>query len=88
MHSWGILVPIIAVSIPIFAIMARVVNRWLQVKERQIEAMGRDAAEKGAQYAAHTDRLEQRVRVLERIVTDKGITVADEIEKLRDQPLN
>ncbi len=33
-------------------------------------------------------RLEQRVRVLERIVTDKGIEVADEIERLRDQPLN
>ena len=29
-----------------------------------------------------------RVRVLERIVTDKGIDVADEIEKLREAPLN
>ena len=45
-------------------------------------------AEKAAQYAAHTERLEQRVRVLERIVTDKGIVVADEIEQLRDKPLN
>ncbi len=45
-------------------------------------------AEKAAQYAAQTERLEQRVRVLERIVTDRGIAVADEIEKLRDAPLN
>ena len=27
-------------------------------------------------------------RVLERIVTDKGIVVADEIERLRDRPVN
>jgi ABC-type nitrate/sulfonate/bicarbonate transport system substrate-binding protein len=48
-------------------------------------------AEKAAQYAAQTERLEQRVRVLERIVTDRGIAVADEIDKLRGdepQPLN
>ena len=49
----------------------------------------RMTAEKAAQYAAHTERLEQRVRVLERIVTDKGIDVADEIERLRDErPVN
>lgn len=46
------------------------------------------SAEKAAQYAAQTERLEARVRVLERIVTDKGIDVADEIEKLRNAPLN
>jgi hypothetical protein len=31
-----------------------------------------------------TQVLEQRVRVLERIATDRGIDVADEIEKLRE----
>jgi hypothetical protein len=41
-----------------------------------------------AQYAARTERLEQRVQVLERIVTDKGLELSDEIERLRDQPLN
>jgi intergrase/recombinase len=82
MASW------IWVLIPLAAIFAGVMKRWLDLKERQIEAVGRDAAEKGAQYAAHTDRLEQRVRVLERIVTDRGIVVAEEIERLRDAPLN
>lgn len=37
-----------------------------------------------AQYAAHTRELEERVRVLERIVTDKGYDVATQIEALRD----
>ena len=80
MASW------IWVLIPLAAILAGVLHKWLSVKERQIEAMSHEAAEKAAQYAAQTERLEQRVRVLERIVTDKGIDVADEIEKLRHEP--
>ena len=76
------------VLIPLAAILAGVMKRWLDLKERQIAAVTTESAEKAAQYAAHTDRLEQRVRVLERIVTDKGIDVADEIERLRDRPVN
>jgi hypothetical protein len=63
-------------------------KEWLKFRERQLELQAGHTAEKAAQYAAHTERLEQRVRVLERIVTDKGIVVADEIESLRDKPLN
>jgi hypothetical protein len=73
------------VLIPIAAILAGVMKRYLDIKEKQIEAVTHQSAEKAAQYAAHTERLEQRMRVLERIVTDKGIDVADEIERLRDQ---
>jgi nucleoside-triphosphatase THEP1 len=76
------------VLIPIVAILAGVMKKYLSIKERQIEAVTHQSAEKAARYAAHTERLEQRVRVLERIVTDKGIVVADEIERLRDEPLN
>jgi hypothetical protein len=78
MASW------IWVLIPLAAIFAGVVKRWLALKEREIETLQRDAAEKSERYAAMTERLEQRVRVLERIATDKGIDVADEIERLRD----
>lgn len=74
------------VLIPLAAILAGVMKRWFDLKERQLAAVTTESAEKAAQYAAHTDRLEQRVRVLERIVTDKGIDVADEIERLRDRP--
>lgn len=74
------------VLIPLAAIIAGVIKRWFDIKERQIAAVTTQSAEKAAQYAAHTDRLEQRMRVLERIVTDKGIDVADEIERLRDRP--
>ena len=80
---------VIVVGIPvIFGVMGDSYKRWLKLKQRQLELQAGQTAEKAAQYAAHTERLEQRVRVLERIVTDKGIVVADEIEKLRDEPLN
>ena len=76
------------VLIPIVAILAGVMKHYLKLKEREIDAMTTQSAEKAAQYAAHTERLEQRMRVLERIVTDKGIDVSDEIERLRDRPVN
>lgn len=41
-------------------------------------------AEKAAQYATHIQRLEDRVQVLERIVTDRGYDIATQIEALRD----
>ena len=80
-----LLIPMLALLIPIVAIVSNlIVKPWLALKERQLEANSTATAEKAAQYAAHTERLEQRVRVLERIVTDRGIAVSDEIERLRD----
>ena len=85
-----LMIPMLALMIPIVAIISSlIVKPWLALKERQLEANSAATAEKAAQYAAHSERLEQRVRVLERIVTDRGIAVADEIERLRDdRPLN
>lgn len=84
----GILVPIIAVSIPVVALLRSPVRHWLEFKERSLQAASSEAAEKAAQYAAKTERLEQRVAVLERILTDRSANLADEIDRLRDQPLN
>lgn len=85
----GILSPAtIWVLIPLAAIGAGMWRQWLRVKEKQLDAQTRDTAERTAQYAAHTERLERRMRVLERIVTDKGIDISDEIERLRDDRIN
>ena len=51
----------------------------------QIESTAALSAEKAAQYSSHVQQLEDRVRVLERIVTDRGYDVATQIEALRDQ---
>ena len=87
--SWILMFFVIVVGIPVVVgVLGDIVKRYIRYKERELELMSQQTAEKAAQYAAHTERLEQRVRVLERIATDKGIDLADEIESLRDKPLN
>ncbi|WBH16363.1 hypothetical protein [Sphingomonas radiodurans] len=77
----------IVVGLPvIFGVGGDAFKRWLKHKEKMAEALNAQTAEKAAQYAAHTERLEQRVRVLERIATDRGTAVAAEIEQLRSLP--
>jgi hypothetical protein len=56
-----------------------------KIAEMQVRSTASDTAERAAQYASHVTELEDRVRVLERIVTDKGYDVATQIEALRDQ---
>ncbi len=86
--DFSLLIPLIAISIPVVAILSGTAKRYIAMKEKQLDAQTSLSAEKAAQYAAQIERLEQRVRVLERIVTDKGAALADEIESLRDTPLN
>ena len=77
MQNWiWVLIPLAAIGIAPF-------KMWLQIKERQIQSQTSLTAEKTAQYAAQTERLEARVRVLEQIVTDKGYDTAAQIEALR-----
>ena len=86
---WKPIVAFIIVGLPVILIFGQpLIRRWFDLREKRMDLEAQRTAEKAAQYAAHTERLEQRVRVLERIVTDKGIVVADEIEQLRDTPLN
>ena len=74
----------IVVAIPVLAgVGGDMFKRWLKHKEAMAGALNAQAAEKAAQYAQHTGRLEERVRVLERIVTDRGSGLSDEIEQLR-----
>lgn len=86
MDDPGILIPILGICCGLVAIVGGVfIKPWMRFKERQLELQGRETAERAAQYAAHVERLEQRVRVLERIATDKGVHLAAEIEDLRGE---
>jgi len=73
------------VLIPLAAIGIAPCKMWLRVKERQIESQSSLAAEKSAQYAQHVERIEARLRVLEEIVTDRGVDTAAQIEALRER---
>ena len=55
-----------------------------KIAEMQVSTTAEHTAEKAAQYASKIQSLEDRVRVLERIVTDGGYDVATQIEALRD----
>ena len=79
----------IVVGIPVvFGIGADMFKRWLKLKEQQLQHAAVLAADKAAAQAAHIERLEQRMRVLERIATDRGSDLAIEIEQLRDDKVN
>jgi hypothetical protein len=65
-------------AIPLLAI-------WTKHRKEVMQLQAQQTAEKAAQYAASNKELEDRVRVLERIVTDGGYDVATQIEALRDQ---
>ncbi len=76
-----IIIPLFALSIPIIGLWTK---HRQKIVEMQVNATASLSAEKAAQYASHSRELEERVRVLERIVTDKGYDVASQIEALRD----
>jgi hypothetical protein len=79
----AILLATIIVGLPVVFLMV-LANRFFKFREKKLEVEAMNAAEKAAQYAAGTRELEERVRVLEQIVTDSGVQTAAQIEALRD----
>ncbi|EMD82950.1 hypothetical protein [Pacificimonas flava] len=83
MDGW-VLFFFIVVGIPVIAgVFGDFSKRWLKLKEKQLELAASEAAERAATATGQVERLEQRVRVLERIATDGGAHLAAEIEDLR-----
>jgi hypothetical protein len=74
----GLVVVVMIFSIPLLTLWTR---HRKEVMQMQVDL----TAEKAAQYATSNKALEDRVAVLERIVTDRGYDVATQIEALRDQ---
>jgi hypothetical protein len=81
----GFLIPITGIvmgcGIPMVVIWAK---HKQKMAEMQLGETAEQTAEKAAQYASHIQRLEDRVQVLERIITDRGYDIATQIEALRD----
>lgn len=55
-----------------------------KLERKRLEVTAEASSEKAAQYASRVQQLEDRVQVLERIVTDRGYDIATQIEALRD----
>ena len=74
-----------AALIPVTGILAGVVIMWICYKYMELRVVGRKGVEDAAHERAEKKRLEARLAVLERIVTDRGIQTAEQIDALRDR---
>jgi hypothetical protein len=73
-----LIIPIMALAIPFYAM-------WIRHKREERQMQVHLTGERSGQDANRIAELEDRVRVLERIVTDGSYDVATQIEALRDQ---
>lgn len=72
-----------AALIPIAGILSGVAIMWICYKVMELRVVGRKATEEAALQQAEKKQLQARLAVLERIVTDRGIQTAEQIEALR-----
>ena len=84
MGPGDVFLALVIVGLPVLLLML-IANRWFRLREKKLEVEAGMAAEKAAQYASRSMELEQRVRVLEQIVTDAGAQTANQIEALRER---
>src|SRR4051812_48696241 len=82
MGPGDVFIALIVVGLPVMLLMI-IANRYFRLREKKLEVEAGMAAEKAAQYASRSHELEERVRVLEQIVTDGGAQTAAQIEALR-----
>jgi hypothetical protein len=81
----AVMLALVVIGLPT-TMLFLMVNRFLKYREKRLEVEALNAAEKAAQYASRSHELEERVRVLEQIVTDTGAQTAAQIEALREKP--
>ncbi|MCL6252213.1 hypothetical protein M3P36_14305 [Altererythrobacter sp. KTW20L] len=78
-----LLIPIFALAIPIVAIWT---THQRKMAEMRAHLGSSDNESPNAELAGRVKELEDRVRVLERIATDSGPSLAAQIDALRDEP--
>ena len=69
----------------VLSFASRTYRRGMAFRERKLELEALGLSERAEHYAAKSEALEQRVRVLERLATDRGQDLAMEIEDLRKE---
>lgn len=84
--SLGEFIAFMSVLVIPAAVIIYLANRFFRLRERKLEIEAMNAAEKAAQYASQSREIEERLRVVEQIVTDSGVQTAAQIEALRLPP--
>lgn len=80
---FGSIILILLVVLPMAYLFQRRANEH---EERKLELLARAEEAKSGHGGEAYRKLEERIRVLERIATDRGADLALEIEQLRDAP--
>ena len=83
----GIMIPFVGMGLGFFAVWTHHRQKMVRLRIQEIEA-AKDAGRIAPEQTREVKELQERVRVLERIVTDKGIDLAEEIDRLRDDRVN
>lgn len=81
----AVMLGLVVIGLPTIMLML-IAHRFFKFREKKLEIEAMHAAEKAAQYASRSRELEERVAVLEQIVTDHGAQTAAQIEALRTPP--
>lgn len=84
--SLGEFIAFISVLVIPAVVIIYIANRFFRLRERKLEIEAMNAAEKAAQYASQSRAIEERLRIVEQIVTDSGVHTAAQIEALRQRP--
>jgi hypothetical protein len=74
---------ILALIIPVLALLIPIIAIWTTHQRKLEEIRAKALGEVSNQAAARAAALEERVRTLEAIVTDRGYDIASQIEALR-----
>jgi hypothetical protein len=72
--------------IPIAGILASVGFAWVWLRYQQVKLQARQLEREAGEQDEEKRQLLQRLAVLERIATDRGLQTAEQIEALREQP--
>jgi len=72
--------------VPIAGILASVGFAWVWLRYQQVKLQALELSRKAGEQDEEKRQLLERLAVLERIATDRGLQTAEQIEALRDQP--
>jgi hypothetical protein len=81
---FGVMIPILGISLGFFAVWTQHQQKMIKLRIQELNA-AKDAGGIAPEKAREVKELQERVRVLERIVTDGGYDLAHKIEALRDE---
>ena len=84
MFEFVFLIPLMGIGLGFFAVWTQHQQKMIRLRIQELNA-AKDAGGVAPERTREVKELQERVRVLERIVTDGGYDLATKIEALRDE---